>query len=72
MEKHFKSIEGINTNEVLTPHPPQSKFYLKITGIPYLLWEYSLGYLQNADVSSSFHFISLVDYVSRTCRVEVE
>jgi len=36
MEKRFKSIEGINTNEVLAPCLPQSKFYLKITGIPYL------------------------------------
>ena len=36
MEKHFKSIEGIDTNEVLAPHLPQSKSYLKITGIPYL------------------------------------
>ena len=36
MEKHFKSIEGINTNKVLAPHLPQSKSYLKITGIPYL------------------------------------
>jgi len=36
MEKHFKSIEGINTSEVLASHLPQSKSYLKITGIPYL------------------------------------
>jgi len=36
MEKYFKSIEGINSNEILTPQLPQSKSYLKITGIPYL------------------------------------
>ena len=36
IEKHFKSMEGINTNKVLAPRLPQSKSYLKITGIPYI------------------------------------
>jgi len=36
IEKHFKCIEGANNNEVLAPHLPQSKSYLKITGILYI------------------------------------
>jgi len=36
MEKYVKSIEGIGSNEVATPRLPQSKLYLKITGIPYI------------------------------------
>ena len=36
MEKHFKSIEDINTNGILASYLLQSKSYLKITGIPYL------------------------------------
>ena len=36
MEKYIKSIEGINHNDVSTPRLPQSKSYLKITGISYI------------------------------------
>jgi len=36
MEKHFKSIEGTNNSKILASRLFQSKFYLKITGIPYI------------------------------------
>jgi len=36
IEKYFKSVEGINSNDILSPQPPQSKLYLKIMGLPYL------------------------------------
>jgi len=34
--KYFKSVEGINSNDILSPRLPQSKSYLKIMGLPYL------------------------------------
>jgi len=33
---YFKSVEGINSNDILSPRLLQSKSYLKITGLPYL------------------------------------
>jgi len=36
IEKYFKSVEGINGNDIPSPRLPQSKSYLKITGLPYL------------------------------------
>ena len=36
IEKYFKSVEGINGNEILSPRLLQSKSYLKITGLLYL------------------------------------
>jgi len=36
IEKYFKSVEGINSNDIPSPRLPQSKSYLKITGLPYL------------------------------------
>jgi len=36
MEKYLKSIAGTNNKEVLAPWLPQSKLYLKITGIPFI------------------------------------
>ena len=36
IEKYFKSVEGINSNDIPSPRLPQSKSYLKITGLSYL------------------------------------
>jgi len=36
IEKYFKSVKGINSNDIPSPRLPQSKSYLKITGLPYL------------------------------------
>jgi len=33
---YFKSVEGINSNNIPSPRLPQSKSYLKITGLLYL------------------------------------
>ena len=33
---YFKSVKGINSNDIPSPRLPQSKSYLKITGLPYL------------------------------------
>ena len=33
---YFKSVEGINSNDIPSPRLSQSKSYLKITGLPYL------------------------------------
>ena len=35
IEKYVKTLENINSSQVNTPHLPQSKFYLKIIGIPF-------------------------------------
>ena len=37
IEKYIKNIEYFNSEDINTPHLPQSKSYLKIIGIPYLL-----------------------------------
>ena len=34
--KYFKSVEGINSNDIPSPRLLQSKSYLKITDLPYL------------------------------------
>jgi len=36
IEKYFKSVKGINSNDIPSPRLPQSKLYLKIMGLPYL------------------------------------
>jgi len=36
IEKYFKSVEGINGNDIPSPRLLQSKSYLKIMGLPYL------------------------------------
>jgi len=36
IEKYFKSVEGINSNDIPSPQLPQSKSYLKIMDLPYL------------------------------------
>ena len=36
IEKYFKSVEGINSNDIPSHRLPQSKSYLKIMGLPYL------------------------------------
>jgi len=36
IERYLKSINSTGNDEVLTPQLPQSKSYLKITGIPYI------------------------------------
>jgi len=36
IERYLKSINGAGNDKVLTPWLPQSKSYLKITGIPYI------------------------------------
>jgi len=36
IEKYFKSVEGINSNDIPSPRLPQSKSYLKITDLLYL------------------------------------
>ena len=35
IKKYIKNLENINSTQVETPQLPQSKFYLKIIGIPY-------------------------------------
>jgi len=36
IEKYFKLVEGLNSNDIQSPRLPQSKSYLKIMGLPYL------------------------------------
>jgi len=36
IEKYFKSVKGINSNNIPSPRLLQSKSYLKIMGLPYL------------------------------------
>ena len=57
MEKYIKSIEGINQNNVSILRLPQSKLYLKITGIPYIQFsnlaltsDDITNYLKNSDL----------------------
>jgi len=36
IERYLKLINGASNNKILAPRLPQSKSYLKITGIPYI------------------------------------
>jgi len=66
MERYIKSIKGINQKDVLAPRLPQSKLYLKITGLSYiqpsgltLTSEDITNYLKNSNL---FGNITLVIY----------
>jgi len=37
IKNYIKNINNINSNNISTPQLPQSKSYLKIIGIPYLI-----------------------------------
>jgi len=37
IENFIKNVENINSEDIESPRLPQSKSYLKITGIPYLI-----------------------------------
>jgi len=36
IKNYIKNIDVIKTKDIIAPHIPQSKFYLKIIGIPYI------------------------------------
>jgi len=62
MEKYFKSIEGINSNKILTPRLPQLKSYLNITGIPYL--QLDGNKISSENVTDFMNHIELFENIS--------
>jgi len=48
IENYIKNIDVVDSNNVMSPRLPQSKSYLKILGIPYLIEDTNI--LITADV----------------------
>ena len=59
---YFKSVEGINSNNIPSPRLPQSKSYLKIIGLPYL-WADS-NKITSENVTDFMKHIDLFENVS--------
>ena len=47
IEKYIKNANTIDSNKVIAPRLPQSKSYLKILGIPYLIEDINLPITTN-------------------------
>jgi len=69
IEKHFKSIDGINDDETLPPRLLQSKSYLKITGIPFI--QPNGNKLTHEDIVNSIKHSTLFETVSLASKPRV-
>ena len=73
IEKYFKSVKGINSNDIPSPRLPRSKSYLKITSLPYL--QANGNKITSENVTDFMKHIDLfknVSLVSGTCRAGAE
>jgi len=61
MEHYLKLIEGAKNNEILAPCLPQSKLYLKITGILYI--QPSREKLTSEDITSFIGHLELFESI---------
>jgi len=69
IEKHFKSVKGINGNEILSPRLPQSKSYLKIMGLPYL--QANSNKITSENVIDFIKHIDLFENISLTTKPRI-
>jgi len=73
IEKYFKSVEGINSNDIPSPRLPQSKSYLKITGLLYLQADGNKITSENVtDFMKHIDLFKNISLVSGTCRAGAE
>jgi len=69
MEHYFKSIDSANNDEILAPHPPQSKSYLKITSIPYI--QFHSNKLTGNDITNLMNHLELFEPVTLIAKPRV-
>jgi len=62
IEKYFKSVKGVNSNDIPSLRLPQSKSYLKITGLPYLRADGNK--ITSENVTDFMKYIDLFENVS--------
>jgi len=66
---YFKSVKGINSNDIPSPRLPQSKSYLKITGLPYL--QANSNKITSKNVTDFMKHIDLFENVSLTTKPRI-
>jgi len=59
IEKYVKNLDHIDSDDIEMPCLPQSKFYLKIIGIPYLIR--NTNTLINSDIIKIFSRITITN-----------
>jgi len=69
IERYLKSINGAGNDEVLAPRLPQSKSYLKITGIPYI--QPNGNKLTSDDITTTMKQLELFKPVNLTAKPRV-
>ena len=71
IEKYVKNSENIDSSQVDSPHLPQSKFYLKIIGIPFYPYRYLQDCLSSSDVKTVIKQNQIFDNVTLTSKPRV-
>jgi len=69
IERYLKSIDGAGNDEILAPRLPQSKSYLKITGIPYI--QPNGNKLTGDDVTNTMKHLELFEPVNLAAKPRV-
>jgi len=69
MEKYFKSLDGLNNSDTITPCLPQSKSYLKVIDIPFI--QSNSNKLTHEDIINAIKHTSLFETISFASRPRV-
>jgi len=69
IKRYLKSINGTGNDEVLAPRLPQSKSYLKITGIPYI--QPNSNKLTSDDITTTMKQLELFEPMNLTAKPRV-
>jgi len=71
IEKYIKESDNINPNDVSSPHLLQSKFYLKILGIPYITNNGTpISHNQVEEVIKRIHLFNDITLASCSCIIK--
>ena len=73
IEKYIKNVDVIKTEDIITPHLPQSKFYLKIIDIPYIKKSAnsSINFSDVEKIIQSIHIFNNVHLAPKLCIIKV-
>ena len=73
IEKYIKNIGYFNSEDINTSHLPQSKSYLKIIGIPYLLENSNIPIMLDfvKTTIKNNHIFNNIAIISKSCIVKV-
>ena len=69
IERYLKSIDSTGNDKILTPWLPQSKSYLKITGIPYI--QPNGNKLTSDDITTTIKHLELFEPVNLAAKPRV-